>query len=464
MVTKRSREFPASAIACGRSLSHGAMHTTEAIIHRSQIQQRIANCKWKGENMNSGRRMSGNPKGSVVLVMFAVLLTMTTVSANTQQGANHRSNQLRRIEGGPTTDTTSSARPPQRATSRISTNGSAVKYKVVRIGVLPGKTNTSLTNDVNVINNLGHVVGYSYVAPEAYQTAQPFLWKDGHLSALPLPKGASAAFATGINDQDQVIAETNELDSNGVRVRRAFIVDHGKVVVLPVLNADSNTQPFAINNWGSAVGRNHNRVDGSETPVVWSSGKIHALPLLPGEDGGFAFGINDLGVIAGYQFPADDSSEVACLWYWNGGGYTVVALKTLGGNYGEAYDINNWGQTAGFSTNTDDANGFGTLWDWRGPHALPMLPGDTDGIANAINDQGQITGITGGVDQYGNDYQRVVLWQNGTVIDLQTVVPPDTLPFFDIGNANRLGQIAIDAGFFPDGSSFVGYVLIPKDN
>src|SRR5215469_2155559 len=137
MVTKRSREFPASVIACGRALSHSAMHTTEAIIHRSPIHtQRIA-CTWKGENMNSGRRMSGNPKGSVVLVMFAVLLTMTTVSANAQQGANHRSNQLRRIEGGPSTGTTSSARPPQSATSRISTNGSAVKYKAVRIGVLP---------------------------------------------------------------------------------------------------------------------------------------------------------------------------------------------------------------------------------------------------------------------------------------------------------------------------------------
>ena len=414
--------------------------------------------------MNSGRRMSSNSKGPVVLVMFAVLLTMNTLSANAQLGANHRSNQLQRIEGGPPTGTTSSARSLPSSTGRISTNRSAVKYKAVRIGVLPGKTNSVLPEEVNVINNLGHVIGYSYVASAPYQTAQPFLWKDGHLSVLPLPKGASAAFATGINDQDQVIAETNEFDSNGVHVRRAFIVDHGKVVVLPPLDADSNTQPFAINNWGSAVGFNHNRVDGSSNPVVWSGGKIITLPLLPGQDKGIAFGINDLGVIAGYQFPADDSSEVACLWYWNGSGYSVVALKTLGGNYGEAYGINNWGQTVGFSTNTDDANGFGTFWDWRGPHALPMLPGDTDGFANAINDLGQITGITGGVDQYGNDYERVVLWQNGTVTDLQTVVPPDTLPFFDIGNANRSGQIAIDAGFFPDGSSFVAYVLIPKDN
>ena len=125
------------------------------------------------------------------------------------------------------------------------------------------------------------------------------------------------------------------------------MVDHGNVTVLPALDADSNTQPFAINNWGSAVGLNHNRVTGSTNPVVWSGGKIHALPLLPGQDVGFAFGINDFGVIAGYQFPADDSNEVACLWYWNGNGYSVVALASLGGDFSEAYGINNWGQTVG---------------------------------------------------------------------------------------------------------------------
>jgi len=98
-----------------------------------------------------------------------------------------------------------------------------------------------------------------------------------------------------------------------------------------------------------------------------------------------------------------------------------------------------------------------------GVHAPPMLPVDRGGTGNAINDFGQITGFTSGVDQYGNDYQPVVLWQNGTVTDLQTVVPASAPPLSDIGNANLSGHIAVEAGSCFDDSE-AAYVLVPKDN
>ena len=74
-----------------------------------------------------------------------------------------------------------------------------------------------------------------------------------------------------------------------------------------------------------------------------------------------------------------------------------------------------------------------------------------------------ITGLSFGVDENGNDTQAVVLWQNGKVTELQTVVPADTPDLTDVGNVNLSGQIAIQAGYFDDGS-LAGYVLIPKDN
>ena len=398
---------------------------------------------------------------SKVLVTLAVFLTIVATTANTQQSPMRQGKSHLLGDDGPRTRAISNARSMQRSASNISADSSNVKYKTVPIGVLPGLTNSFIANDVNTINDLGHVAGMSFVAEDPYGTAQPFLWKGGKLQALPLPKGASAAYATGVNNRDQVIAETNEVDSIGVRLRRAFLLDHGKVVVLGALDADSNTQPFAINNWGSAVGLDHNRVTGSTNPVVWSGGKIHMLPLLPGQDIGFAFGINDFGVIAGYQFPADDSSEVACLWYWNGSGYRAVALASLGGDFSEAFGINNWGQTVGFSVDAND-HGPAALWDWRGPHALPLLPGDTDGLGNGINDLGQITGFSFGVDENGNDTQAVVLWQNGKVTDLQTVVPAGFPLLTDIGNVNRLGQIVVNTGY-PDDGSLATYVLIPKE-
>ena len=411
------------------------------------------------------------------MVMLVLSLTMLAIAADAQQNANRRGISAGRIDDVPITNATShvkalaSVQSSAVARRTVAASEDDARYKAVQIGVLPGYTNSEIDNDVNMINNSGHVAGFSWLyngVPNdddnnVYLSAHPFLWRDGKLTALPLPKCASAAYATGINDRDQVIAETNEVNSSGVRVRRAFMVDHGKVFVLQALDADSNTQPFAINLWGSVVGHNRNRTTGQNTPVAWSGGKIYALPLLPGQAGGIAFGINDLGVIAGYQFTTGDASEVACLWYWNGSAYAVIALQTLGGNFGDAYGINNWGQAVGNATDAGDVDFFGMLWDFRGPHSLPMLPGDTDGLANAINDFGQITGFTFGVDQFGNDYQRVVLWQRGSVTDLQTVVPASTPTLTSIGNANLSGQIAVETGTYVDGSD-AAYVLVPKDN
>lgn len=412
--------------------------------------------------MYSRRWTHSRTKGLAVLVTLAAFFMLVAAIANAQQSPIHRGKSHLLADDGPNIRVTSTARPNHLSASNISANISNVNYKTVRIGVLPGKTNSVIAVEVNIINNLGHVAAYSFVAGNPYGTAQPFLWKDGKLNALPLPQGAAAAYANGVNDHDQVIAETNEVNSTGVRVRRAFIVDHGNVAVLPALDADSNTQPFGVNNWGSTVGLNHNRVTGSTNPVVWSGGKIHALPLLPGQDVGFAFGINDFGVIAGYQFPADDSSEVACLWYQNGSGYSVVALASLGVDISEAFGINNWEQTVGTSVDTND-HGLPVLWDWRGPHALPLLPGDSDGFANAINDLGQVTGYNFGVDENGDDTQSVVLWQNGKVTDLQTVVPAGFPDLTDIGNTNLSGQIVVNTGYLFDGS-LAPYVLIPKDH
>ncbi len=402
-----------------------------------------------------------------VLVTLAVFLTIVATTANAQQSPMRQGKSHLLGDDGPRTGAISDARSMQRSASNISADSSSVKYKTVPIGVLPGKTNSDITEEVNVINNLGHVVGFSFVytgdVHDYFLTAQPFLWKNGKLKALPLLKGWPGAFATGLNDRDQVIGEANNFDSNGQRLRTAILWDEGEAIDLGTLDSNSISAAFGINTWGTAVGFNHSLSDGHNAPVVWYGGKIHALPLLPGESDGLAFGINEFGVISGYQIQAGDVSETACLWYWNGSGYTVVALGSLGGNYSQAFGVNNWGQAVGSSTNAGDLNGLAAFWDWRGPHALPLLPGNTDGFGNGINDLGQITGFSFGVDENGNDTQAVVLWQKGTVIDLQTVVASNTPDLTDIGNVNLSGQIAVQTGYFGDGS-LGAYVLIPKDH
>ena len=53
-------------------------------------------------------------------------------------------------------------------------------------------------------------------------------------------------------------------------------------------------------------------------------------------------------------------------------------------------------------------------------HELPLLPGDSSGAATAINDRGQIVGITGICDQAIGRFtaSHAVLWDDGKVIDI----------------------------------------------
>jgi probable HAF family extracellular repeat protein len=53
-------------------------------------------------------------------------------------------------------------------------------------------------------------------------------------------------------------------------------------------------------------------------------------------------------------------------------------------------------------------------------HDLPLISGDTSGAATAINDHGQVVGISGICDQAVGRHtaKHAVLWQNGGVTDL----------------------------------------------
>jgi probable HAF family extracellular repeat protein len=66
------------------------------------------------------------------------------------------------------------------------------------------------------------------------------------------------------------------------------------------------------------------------------------------------------------------------------------------------------------------------------------LPGDVDSFAGGINDEGQVVGES--CDASGNC--RGYLWQNGSMTDLNTLVPPNkNLNVLFGGNINDWGEI-----------------------
>jgi probable HAF family extracellular repeat protein len=114
---------------------------------------------------------------------------------------------------------------------------------------------------------------------------------------------------------------------------------------------------------------------------------------------------------------------------WESG--TMRALPTLGGNNGFATGLNNRGQIVGWAENTvhDPTCNAPQVLQFEaviyGPkrgqiQELPPLPGDLDGAATAINDRGQVVGISGICDNAVGRFSaaHAVLWEHGTVTDL----------------------------------------------
>ena len=104
----------------------------------------------------------------------------------------------------------------------------------------------------------------------------------------------------------------------------------------------------------------------------------------------------------------------------------------MGGNNGFATGANNLGQVVGWAENDvhDPAcvspqvlQFRPAVWELGPPdqiHDLPLIAGDTSGSATAINDNGQIVGISGICDQAVGRHtaRHAVLWENGGVTDI----------------------------------------------
>jgi probable HAF family extracellular repeat protein len=120
-----------------------------------------------------------------------------------------------------------------------------------------------------------------------------------------------------------------------------------------------------------------------------------------------------------------------CLGFvWRNG--SMHALPTLGGNNGFATGTNNAGETVGWAeTTVHDSTCTGrhqilqflaVIWGFRPGEIRPLPPLDDDTVsaATAINDTGQVVGISGICDQAVGRFSAIhaVLWQHGSVQEI----------------------------------------------
>src|SRR6266446_5906038 len=153
---------------------------------------------------------------------------------------------------------------------------------------------------------------------------------------------------------------------------------------------------------------------------VWQNNQMRGLPPFPGGNNGFATGANNLGQVVGWAENGVHDPNCCCT--------QVLQFRPAMWTLGPPDQIQD----------------------------LPLIPGDTSGAATAINDNGQIVGISGICDQAVGRHtaKHAVLWENGTVTDIYPNAPA---PWWNTPTAiNQRGDVV---GFAGDPAFVEGDIL-----
>jgi probable HAF family extracellular repeat protein len=249
----------------------------------------------------------------------------------------------------------------------------------------------------------------------------------------------------------------------------------------------------SINHRGWVAGYSNLPGNQSRHAALWIDGSIFDLGTLGGPNSSVAWPVkNNRGLLVGISqtatpeplreswscaafFPAATATGYTCLGFvWEKG--VMKALPTLGGNNGYAAAANNRGQVVGWAENTvhdptcvppQVLQFRAVVWEPAKDliRELPPLPGDTSGAATAINDRGQIVGISGICDQAVGRFTaaHAVLWDKGQVIDIGNLGGGDWNTPSAINQRGDIAGFASLPGGDPDNPQMRAFLWTRRD-
>jgi probable HAF family extracellular repeat protein len=304
-------------------------------------------------------------------------------------------------------------------------------YSLTDLGTLGGAT-----SEAAGLNLLGDVVGWSATAEGQIHA---FLYRNGQMFDLGALPGGSDSFATAISDEGVVVGYGG-INRYGPMFReftQAFVWQAGEMRELGALYCPctfnqryGTSRALAISRGGGVVGDSRVFRGGLTHAFLWQANSMRDLgrDLEDTADSG-AFGINDrdevVGTIRGraFLFRAGAREDLGVL-----PGHVTSMARSL----------NDIGQVVGDAfTAAGTASAF--YWDRGQLQALATLPGDEASAASAINIGGQVVGRSGSADFSGS---RAVLWQDGMVLDLNSLTTGAGWLLINATAINDIGQIA----------------------
>ena len=242
----------------------------------------------------------------------------------------------------------------------------------------------------------GATVARALAQAQAQAKARP-QYQVSNLASL----GGTSSGGNSINDQTWAAGYSRLPDNQS---RHAALWRNGSITDLGTLGGPNSSVTWNVKNtdgiivgisqtadpeplgefWSSAAFYGGpNNVGFINLGFVWEQGQMRGLPNFPGGNNGFATGANNLGQVVGWA--ENDVHDTECV------SPQVLQFRPAVWELGPPDQI-------------DD---------------LPLIPGDSSGAATAINDNGQIVGISGICDQAVGRHtaRHAVLWENGGVTD-----------------------------------------------
>lgn len=252
-----------------------------------------------------------------------------------------------------------------------------------------------------------------------------------------------------------VVAATAVLGAAAAGSRLAALRASGDaayvVRILPGLGG-TNSRGNSINSLGLIAGYSNLSDNRYRHAVIWTADGLIDLGTLGSPNrpknssvvwpvkntGGVVVGISQTDAPDPWEenwscsafFPPATSTGYKCVGFvWENG--VMRRLPTLGGTHGYASGANNHGQIVGWAENTvrdptctppQIFQFRAVVWGANGNQIqeLPLLPGDTSSAATAINDKGQVVGISGTCDDAigGATAAHAVVWNSGVVTEI----------------------------------------------
>ncbi len=342
----------------------------------------------------------------------------------------------------------------------VAASVSAQTYTVVDLGSL-GQFDTFAFS----ISDSSRVAGYSYVPlnPGPGFIRHGFLWQQGQMQDLGTLVTGGDSWATDINEAGQISGHAQSVvngDSHPILYKDGVMQDLG----WPVPHGG---EARGLNDLTQVVGYTVTDAYLFHAAFWSQSTGFQDLTTLTAAAQGLAEDLNDHTQVIGWSLsapcggPNGLQSSRATMWEKSGTGWVATDLGTLGTDcFSDAFGINQSGHVVG---NSGAFTTTAALWQKTAGGtwtilSLGSLGSGGSSTAYRINNREQIVGESQSA-AYGQ--YHAILWQCGSMIDLNTRIPAGSGWVLTAATGiNDLGEI-VGYGTL-NGGNYRGFLLKPS--